>query len=724
MSEGRRRQIIKHAEPAEARREEAFAPEPIEAPEYDYPHENLLEKRIYLSWPMMILGMVSIMLMSFLVTFVVVKWPEGELVIAPDPSIARLKADLAEEHLPVREAILPRAMGVEAPAADLAGSAMTGKTAMVSPERLPERSFDKDPIAAASPPVAEMTPATRAEASIEGKAALPGLRQAYAPPRAAAAERPIADLSLQSFAANFDVSPVDVPDQKLMLRRYANAPSRPLAEMPEQTFAEPNRKAIETVAGSPGERSFKPKPVDAAEGPIADLQPATLTKALVLETANVPEEKMLQRRYANRAGAPAIPEGIDPLAISVVGGGLPERHVSLRQALETESPVADLTPRRETIPEISPKAAIPDQKLLSRRYANRAGAPVLDGAKNPLEIPVTGDGLPERHRSFASALGIKEPVADVNPGGFDAPIGQPLADVPGQRLMQRRYAKAVTAPEKLDVAVQPAIEIPSPAGQGIAPGLSAEEAKPWRRYAARVPDGIAGKGRIVIIIDDMGNNPAMSRRLGDLPGPLNFAFLPYAPGLAAQTASMRAKGHELLVHLPMEPEGDERPGPHALLTEESNQTIASEIEWNLSQFDGFVGVNNHMGSRFTEDPEKMRLVMLALKEKGLLFLDSLTSPRSKGRQLARAYGLPWASRDVFLDNIAEDDAILAQLEKVERLANENGVAIAIGHPNVATYRVLKDWIPTLKGKGLVLVPLSSVVKFEAPAKLANVGGAE
>ncbi len=170
----------------------------------------------------------------------------------------------------------------------------------------------------------------------------------------------------------------------------------------------------------------------------------------------------------------------------------------------------------------------------------------------------------------------------------------------------------------------------------------------------------------------------------------------------------------------MEPTGNENPGPRALTTQLNDAELLETLEWNLTRFEGFVGINNHMGSRFTADGRRMEIIMKSLKERGLLFLDSVTTNSSKGPALARSYDIPWAGRDIFIDNEVDERAILNQLRKVEQVAGDKGIAIAIGHPHSATYRALKAWIPTLKGKGLVLVPLSSVVRTNEPLKL--VGG--
>lgn len=219
---------------------------------------------------------------------------------------------------------------------------------------------------------------------------------------------------------------------------------------------------------------------------------------------------------------------------------------------------------------------------------------------------------------------------------------------------------------------------------------------------------------MVVVIDDMGLDRPRSSRVVALPGPLTLAWLPYGLNLQSQTAAARAAGHELIVHVPMEPEGSKDPGPNAMLTRLDAAELKRRLAANLSAFDGFVGINNHMGSRFTGHQAGMAVVMAELAGRGLLFLDSRTTADSKGPELAVHYRVPSAQRDVFLDNALSGPAVEAALRKVEEIALRNGVAIAIGHPHDVTTQALKRWLPTLAGKGLQLVPLSSVVKSPAP----------
>ena len=227
---------------------------------------------------------------------------------------------------------------------------------------------------------------------------------------------------------------------------------------------------------------------------------------------------------------------------------------------------------------------------------------------------------------------------------------------------------------------------------------------------AVTPPNPAKRPVIAIVVDDLGLSLARSERIFALKPPLTLAFLPYADRLSQQSRQALEDGHELLLHLPMEPEnGDFDPGPRALMSDSERKKIISDLQWNLGRFSGYVGINNHMGSRFTADRKGMKTVMGEIKKRGLLYLDSLTTNSSKGPMLARQMGVPYAVRHVFLDNVISYNAIRDRLNDLEKVAREQGFAIGICHPHDATIQALKSWLKTLDQRGLVLVPLSSIV---------------
>jgi len=218
---------------------------------------------------------------------------------------------------------------------------------------------------------------------------------------------------------------------------------------------------------------------------------------------------------------------------------------------------------------------------------------------------------------------------------------------------------------------------------------------------------------IAVVIDDLGLNRSNTAALNDLPSPLTLAFLPYAGRIEAQTKAAKVAGHELLLHLPMEPLGPQWPGPNALTTKLGQEEFEARLQANLNGFDGFVGINNHMGSRLTADRSRMEVVMRELRERDVLFLDSKTNPRSVASKTAGSNGVPNTDRDVFLDHVIDLETIRRQLSRAEQVARQTGSAVAIGHPHNVTIKALRSWLPGLEARGVRLAPISAVVARRA-----------
>jgi polysaccharide deacetylase 2 family uncharacterized protein YibQ len=237
---------------------------------------------------------------------------------------------------------------------------------------------------------------------------------------------------------------------------------------------------------------------------------------------------------------------------------------------------------------------------------------------------------------------------------------------------------------------------------------------PWIVNAVAAPPTL-GHPMIAMVIDDMGLDRRRSARAIELPGPVTLSFLPYAEDLHAQTALAHSRGHELLVHVPMEPIGSgNNPGPDALLVGLDGDEITARLRRDLARFDGFVGINNHMGSKFTGYGPGMAAVMVELRARGLLWLDSRTTAGSVGPALAREYDVPHVERDIFLDNNPALGAVQRQLAELEAAARRHGAAVAIGHPKDNTLDALAAWLPTLSERGFVLVPLTHIVRGHQP----------
>lgn len=269
---------------------------------------------------------------------------------------------------------------------------------------------------------------------------------------------------------------------------------------------------------------------------------------------------------------------------------------------------------------------------------------------------------------------------------------------------------APDGPAATTVAVPPVPTEPSePPAEGQVAAVPPVPLMTWQRNAMPADVG-PNQPMIAIVIDDMGLDRARSQRTADLPAPLTLAYLAYANDLAVQTRAAREAGHELMVHVPMEPGANLDPGPNALLTGLTPEELGRRIDWNLSQFDKFVGINNHMGSKATSDRAAMTTVMSKLKDRGLLFLDSRTSGATVAESEAARQGIPALRRDVFIDHDPSEIAVRAALLEVEEVARSQGHVIAIGHPKDATIDALVEWLPDVRARGFALVPVSAVAE--------------
>ena len=217
--------------------------------------------------------------------------------------------------------------------------------------------------------------------------------------------------------------------------------------------------------------------------------------------------------------------------------------------------------------------------------------------------------------------------------------------------------------------------------------------------------------KVAIVIDDFGYDGRLARRFLQIDAPLSFSVLPNGTFSKSIARRVHQAGRELLLHLPMEPKGypEVDPGIGALLTEMTDMELVAALRENLDSLPNIKGVNNHMGSEFCENEEKLRLVMGELRNRGLFFVDSRTTSRTQAYRVAQEEEVPSTERNVFLDNIQSPQAVRRQLKRLIQLAKLKGEAIGIAHPHEVTLKVLKEDIPKLSSNGIELVPVSQLV---------------
>jgi len=217
--------------------------------------------------------------------------------------------------------------------------------------------------------------------------------------------------------------------------------------------------------------------------------------------------------------------------------------------------------------------------------------------------------------------------------------------------------------------------------------------------------------RIALIIDDIGYSVSRARRFLDIGVPITFSILPRLADSVNLSFEIKKNGHEIMLHQPMEPRNSALdPGPGALYAVDGKERIMRVIEENISQIPFAAGINNHMGSKFTALSDKMYHALSVVKEKNMFFVDSLTSNHSKGFATAKSLNMAAAHRNIFLDNIVEEPAVLYQLLKLAEIAHEHGSAVGIGHPFPETASAIKAFCVTPAGRSVSLVHISEVIK--------------
>lgn len=220
------------------------------------------------------------------------------------------------------------------------------------------------------------------------------------------------------------------------------------------------------------------------------------------------------------------------------------------------------------------------------------------------------------------------------------------------------------------------------------------------------PEGPVHGVRVALVIDDLGTTVDELRPLLGLGVPVSYSVLPYQEQTPEVVAELRKRGAEILLHMPMQPKNGENPGPGALLEGMSDAEIEDKTAAALRAVPGAVGVNNHMGSKLSEEEGPMKAVLRILAGRGMFFLDSRTSAQTVGYKVARELGIPAAERQVFLDGDPTPQAIEGQFQRLLTLARTHGAAIAIGHPHPETLAALEREVPKAKAEGYEFVPVS------------------
>lgn len=210
--------------------------------------------------------------------------------------------------------------------------------------------------------------------------------------------------------------------------------------------------------------------------------------------------------------------------------------------------------------------------------------------------------------------------------------------------------------------------------------------------------------RIAVVIDDLGYDLEIARAFMQLDSALSLSVLPSARHAPVIAREARERGHDVLLHLPMEAKGHHRAslGPGGLMKGMKEDAIRETLKGHFLRIPGACGVNNHMGSKFTELEAEMSVVLEELKGRGLFYLDSRTTPRSVAERLATRMGVPVVARNVFLDNKLSSAGLRVQTDRLLGIARHARYAVGIAHPHRETLRSLKENLPRLKREARIV----------------------
>jgi uncharacterized protein len=594
-------------------------------------------------------------------------------------------------------------------------------TAKATKESAPTKNYLKPvPQQKASPAntnQAAGTPVARKESppAIEGKV-LPGVKEAATPP-----------------LAKISPSPKDAAPS------LREKPPATVAKPPVETIVAPQEPTVPNAVEFPFGSTLtaaKDRPLPLSDAP-------TMAAALMPEQeAEKPAPTARRRIRLGRAriarGEPEQPEMppsvSDPISPRRTGARLAALVVVL--VLAIGGVAAIWVARMQTLTVVAEETEEPPliTDVPTVRPAGSGTAQIAGNQSVPVNSPVSPPMPPTEPSTDSSAHAVNPATPASSPSPASPPLASkseppaaaapPASDaqlppaVPAPTASDAKVSPVAVAAPSVSVAAPPASAIPPKAPEPLTAGGGEAQ---WLKYALPMP-APSGRPWIALVIDDLGLDKKRTERAISLRGPITMSFLAYAGDLLRETEEARRNGHELIVHVPMEPMSrTQNPGQPTNL---DSGELLRRLRWDLGRFDGYVGIDNHIGGRFTSDPGGTMVVLGELKARGLVFLDSRTDGSSTGYAIAERLGLPTAERDVFLDDEINATAIDARLADLERIARRNGTALAIGHPHDQTLDALTVWLAELSQRGFQLVPLTAIVKqrnlhvagLSAPAK--------
>jgi uncharacterized protein len=335
--------------------------------------------------------------------------------------------------------------------------------------------------------------------------------------------------------------------------------------------------------------------------------------------------------------------------------------------------------------------------------------------KKPPIAPKVEDAASTRATTLPAADPITRIVA-----------GEPVAEKSGDKGLEKpagRGEQIVTIIDGKSGARQevriPAAADPSNTGvntqliemtrYGAIPRVGADGSRAAQAYARPI-QAKPTSPQIAIVVAGLGISASVTTEaLNKLPGPITFAFAPYGIDLERVAGKARSLGHELLLQVPMEPFDypDNDPGPQTLVTAMTSEQNIERLQWAMGRFQGYVGVSNQMGARFTASESSFSPIMREIGRRGLIYVDDGSSPRSLASQIAGGNSLPFAKANLVLDTVPSPGDIDRALVRLEGMSRDNGIAIGFASALPVSIERISLWAKTLDSRGFTLAPISA-----------------
>ena len=245
---------------------------------------------------------------------------------------------------------------------------------------------------------------------------------------------------------------------------------------------------------------------------------------------------------------------------------------------------------------------------------------------------------------------------------------------------------------------------------GILPIISPDGTKPWRHYSKPYTHE-SNHPMIAIVVTGLGQNKNMTTNAINLPENISLSFSPYAKDVTTWSNSARAKGHEVLLDLPLEPTNypASDPGPQGLLIGNSSEENAIRLRWNFGRIQGYIGFTSPTNESFSQNDNIFKLLLDQINARGLMLAMPHEPAHKESIQLLDNSKIAYNFADTILDEELSSEAIQMRLTALEKIAAKRGYAVGYTRAIPITMSELEKWSTKLEENGYILVPLSHIV---------------